>query len=138
MILIDLNLNDLNRQIQIISTLGQSLDGSPILWVSPQMAAPYYISITRWQHNIIFQSTDGSTILWVNPQMAARYYNSIIRWQHNIIFQSTDGSTILWVNPQMAAQYISITRWQLGRSCYISTSMGFNQYCNTACMLINK
>ena len=105
------------------------------------MAAQYYISITRWQHNIILQSTDGSTILWVNQQMAAQYYISITRWQkqyyipinrwqhtiigqstdgstilywqHNIIFQSPDDSTILYCNPQMAAQYyISINSWQ--------------------------
>ena len=66
------------------------------------MAAQYYISITRWQHNIKFQSPDGSIILRVNPQIAAQYYILIIlitRW------------FISWVNPEMAAPYyIPITR----------------------------
>ena len=67
------------------------------------MAAPFYISFTRWQHNIMFQSTVGSTILWVNPHI------SITRWQHNIIiFQSPDGSKILFFDQQMAAQYYLI------------------------------
>ena len=72
------------------------------------MAAYYYISITRWQHQFIRHSPDGSTILYFNYQMAALFNISFNRiWQHNIIFQSPNGSTILCVNPQMAAHFIS-------------------------------
>ena len=64
MILIYLNINDLNQAIWTISTLGQSLDVTTILWVNPQMAAQYYGSIPRWQHKIMFHSLDGKTLLY--------------------------------------------------------------------------
>ena len=56
MILIYPNINDLNQPIWTISSMGQSLDVSTILWVNSQMAAQYYGLIPRWQHKIMFHS----------------------------------------------------------------------------------
>ena len=86
----DLNREPLGPQSRVVTTI---LPLHTILCINPQMAAQYYGSITRWQHNFIFQSPDGST-----------FYISVTRWQPNIMGQSIDGSTIILFIQQMAAQ----------------------------------